>query len=448
MARWHLRTPKLSGRLGEDADLLRRHTEEGEELLAELPPRPERDAGETAIAATIHGGGREIRGAFLDLHAEPVFATICDGNPRPRLSDIAFEAADRFPGLAPTRKQMVEERTRLQAHKEGREIDQGVLFRGLLRAPSAGSRLVDAMLRPTARAKDLLSVFAVKGRVELPTVVLERSGAAAHLTVTNTRCLNAEDDQLITDMETAVDLVFLEERVHVGVVRGGLMTHPRYLGRRVFSAGINLKELRNGDISFVDFLLGRELGYLHKILRGVVPDTDRPSLSARAVHKPWIAAVDSFAIGGGMQLLFLFDRVIAEKDAFFSLPAAREGIVPGAANLRLGRFVGSREARRIILAGHRLRATDPEARLLCDEVVESEEMDTAVERAIQDLDNPAVVDNRRMIALAEEPLDHFRAYMAEFSRVQAERLYAADVLEKVATPPGTRRRQEAKESGC
>src|SRR5690606_7252798 len=142
--------------------------------------------------------------------------------------------ADRFPGLAPTRKQLAEERTRLQVHKEGREIDQGVLFRGLLRAPGAGGRLVESMLRLTGRARDLLSVFEAKGRVELPTVVLERSGAAAHLTVTNTRCLNAEDDQLITDMETAVDLVFLEERVRVGVVRGGLMTHPRYRGRRVF----------------------------------------------------------------------------------------------------------------------------------------------------------------------------------------------------------------------
>ena len=42
-----------------------------------------------------------------------------------------------------------------------------------------------------------------------------------------------------------------------------------------------------------------------------------------------------------MQLLLVFDHVIAAADAYFSLPAAQEGIIPGAANLRLVRYCGA-----------------------------------------------------------------------------------------------------------
>ena len=42
------------------------------------------------------------------------------------------------------------------------------------------------------------------------------------------------------------------------------------------------------------------------------------------VEKPWIAAVEAFAIGGGCQLLCIMDRVIAEPGAYFQ-PAGQQG---------------------------------------------------------------------------------------------------------------------------
>ena len=82
------------------------------------------------------------------------------------------------------------------------------------------------------------------------------------------------------------------------MVRGGEMSHPRYRGKRVFSAGINLKALHAGSISLVDFLLRRELGYLHKLMRGVLV-RDGALAVTPTVEKPWVAVVDGFAIGGG-----------------------------------------------------------------------------------------------------------------------------------------------------
>src|SRR5262249_62248921 len=102
-------------------------------------------------------------------------------------------------------------------------------------------------------------------------------------------------------------------------------------------------------------------------------------------EKPWVAAVDGFAIGGGTQLLLVLDHVIAAADAYFSLPAAKEGIIPGVANFRLARVAGARLSRQVILLGRRIRATEPAARLLVDEVVEPEEVDAAVERSLSRL---------------------------------------------------------------
>jgi (3,5-dihydroxyphenyl)acetyl-CoA 1,2-dioxygenase len=132
-----------------------------------------------------------------------------------------------------------------------------------------------------------------------------------------------------------------------------------------------------------------------------------------------------------MQLLLAFDYVLAAADAYLSLPAAQEGIVPGAANFRLSRSVGPRLSRQLILGGRRIWASEPAASLLVDEVVEPPGMDEAVERALDRLQSPAVAANRRLLNLAEEPPEEFRRYIAEFAVDQALRLYSQDVLGKV-----------------
>ncbi|MFE0045157.1 (3,5-dihydroxyphenyl)acetyl-CoA 1,2-dioxygenase DpgC [Streptomyces albireticuli] len=429
--------PTLTGALAEDTALLSEHTTATAARLAGLPAPPLRDPAQRALAEELHTASRSLRQRFLHRHADAVYDALTDGRTvHLRLDGLARDAADRFPGLVPTEERLAAERALPQAAKEGLEIDQGIFFRALLRSPYAGPHLADAMALPCPRALELRERYRTEGSVRLASVRLERHGTTAHLTVDNAHCLNAEDERLIDDMETAVDLVLLDEASHVGVVRGGTMTHPRYAGRRVFSAGINLKELHAGRISLTGFLLRRELGYLTKIAHGLLVDPAPDAYPYRTRHKPWIAAVDSFAIGGGMQLLMVFDHVIAADDAHFSLPAANEGIVPGAGNFRLGRMTGARPARRVILGGRRIHATDPDALLVCDEVVPGEEITARVDAAAAHLDNPAVTANRRMLALAEEPQDRFLAYLAEFAYVQATRLYATDVLEKVARTPG------------
>ncbi|MFJ5261739.1 (3,5-dihydroxyphenyl)acetyl-CoA 1,2-dioxygenase DpgC [Streptomyces sp. NPDC088387] len=402
-----------------------------EHLLATLPAPGARTEHQRAEAASAHASARALRTRFLDRYADAVYDRLTIGRTlRPRLDALLDTAAETFPGLVPTAGLLAAETGRAQANKEGHEIDQGIFLRAVLRSPTAGEHLLDTMLRPTDRALRMLPDFTRTGTVQLEAVRLERrADGVARLTMCRDDCLNAEDVRQVDDMETAVDLALLDPATRVALLRGGPMSHPRHRGRRVFSAGINLKSLSSGGIPLTGFLLRRELGYIHKILRGV--RTDHPDdWHTPHIEKPWVAAVDGFAIGGGMQLLLVFDHVLAASDAYFSLPAAKEGIIPGAADFRLGRCTGPRLARQIVLGGRRIRASEPDARLLVDEVVEPEEMDAAAERAVARLANDAVLANRRMLNLADEPRDAFRAYMAEFALQQALRLHSADVLDK------------------
>ncbi len=84
--------------------------------------------------------------------------------------------------------------------------------------------------------------------------------------------------------------------------------------------------------------------------------------------------------------------------------------------------MGDRAARQAILSGREWVAGQPDAALLCDEVVEPGEMDRALETRIDALTNSGLVNataNRATIRAGQEPLDLFREYMAIFSVEQA-----------------------------
>ena len=433
---WLRREPKQWGRLDADIEALGAYVCAGEALLSELPPKPSRHAEQRKVAHDIHASCRSVRTAFMHAHADALYSRLTSGlGAYLRIDELVAMATEAVPGLLPTPRQLQEEQAcASQSDKEGREIDQGIFLSAILHSSCGGVHLMDAMLRPTRKAEALLAEFSARGQLDFATLRLERRGAAAHVTLQNNACLNAEDNVLVDDLETAVDIALLDERVRVGVLRGGVMTHPRYAGRRVFCAGVNLKHLQQGRISYLAFMLRRELGFIHKMMRGLSTDQAGLGLNRLGRAKPWVAAVDAFAIGGGMQMLLAADKVIAENGAYLCVPAGQEGFVPGLANLRLARYTGPRLAYQLILSGRKIYTHDPQAQLLVDEVVLSEEMDAAVERAVAEFDSPAVRTNRQMLKLAEEPIDELRTYMAHFAFEQARRLYDEDVTSKVFKP--------------
>ena len=94
-------------------------------------------------------------------------------------------------------------------------------------------------------------------------------------------------------------------------------------------------------------------------------------LDGKTIEKPWIGAVESFAIGGGCQYLLVTDYIVAEKGSYLTLPARKEGIIPGVANMRLPRFVGDRIARQAIQYERKIECDSEVGKLICDEIVNS-----------------------------------------------------------------------------
>jgi thioesterase DpgC len=379
-----------------------------------------------ALAEVSGNGAGDLASAreiVFSAHARALYDEASEGLARHvRVDALLRRVGRQHPGALPSAEEVEAERGRDLRHQLGVELAQAQLLSAVLRDPVAGGHLVESMLTPKAEALAALEGFTVRGRLDLGVVSVERRGGVGLVTVERGDRLNAENDETTSALETAVDVVSLDPGIRACVLRGGYARHPRYEGRRVFSAGIDLSELYAGRISYLFFVV-RELGFVAKMQRGVLHE-------GTWHEKPWIAAVDTFAIGGGTQILLVMDRVVSADDATLSLPASKEGIIPGAAPLRLPRFVGTALARRAILFEEAWPADSVPGRLICDVVVPADQLDDEVERtveAVTAMGPTSLRANRRALREAEEPREVFRDYMAHYARDQATCL-ASDEL--------------------
>ncbi|MGB0091395.1 MAG: enoyl-CoA hydratase/isomerase family protein [Solirubrobacteraceae bacterium] len=412
---WSAARPELNSSFGPSAAPVSEFLTRGSALVERLPAPPQRTDAERQGARAVNDALNRAREDFLRLYATELYEALTDGYRKPlRVEELVRLAASRIPGLTPSAAQMDAERELKLADKEGIELSQGLLISSVLASPRAGGHLVQTMLQPTPEAIELAEQFSATGVADLGAARVTRDRRAGVLELSNPRHLNAEDEVTLRPTEAAVDLILLDPAIEIGVFRGAVVDDHRYAGRRVFGSGINLTHLYQGKIDFL-FYLVRDLGYVSKLYRGVA---DR----GETTEKLWVAAVETFAIGGACQLLHVIDHVIAARGARLYLPARKEGIIPGASNLRLPRFVGDRAARQAILSGREWTAGDPDAELLCDEVVGCEELDAALRVRIDALTSSGLINaaaNRRALRVGQEPLELFREYMATYAREQA-----------------------------
>ena len=90
----------------------------------------------------------------------------------------------------------------------------------------------------------------------------------------------------------------------------------------------------------------------------------------RAIHKPVIAAVSGYALGGGCELALMCDLVVASDTAQFGQPEVKIGIIPGAGGTqRWARTAGKVRAMEAVLTGEPVRAVDAERMGLINRVV-------------------------------------------------------------------------------
>ena len=420
---WSASFPATSGEYESDVRAHSAFWRQSAALLGKLTQKPRRNEAEQAAAEALLSAARASRESFLGLHIERIYDLLTGrASTFRRLDDLVYAAAALVPGLVPTREEVGAEAACRQGDKDGVEIDQGLFLAHVLARPRIGEHLCHAMLLPRPESAALGAEFAARGALDLGPARLTRRGKAVHLDMANPRFLNAEDDTTLAHTELAVDVATLDPTTEIAVMRGVAVDNEKYRGKRIFGAGINLTHLYLGKIPYLWFLI-RDLGYVHKLLRGVAaPDSVPDDVNGRGAEKLWIGAIETFAIGGHCQAALVMDYVVAASDAFLTLPARKEGIIPGFANLRLPRFVGDRMARQAILYERKLPCASPEGRLICDEIAPAGEMDAAVDRIVEGLTSAGAVSaigNRRAIRVGQESLDLFRRYASVYAREQA-----------------------------
>ncbi len=329
MREWSESFPVMTGDYGPDARDCSAFWRRSAVLLRKLPPKPRRNEAEQTAADALMSDGRTSRELFLAAHVEQVYDLLTQRcSTFRRIDELVYAAAPLAPGLVPTQKEVRATAAHPQRDKDGVEIDQGLFLAHVLARPRIGEHLCHAMLLPRPEIAALLAEFASRGSLNLGAARLTRKGKAVHLDTVNPRFLNTEDDTTLAETELAVDVATLDRTTEIAVMRGAPVDNEKYRGKRIFGAGINLTHLYLGKIPYLWFMI-RDLGYVHKLIRGVaMPESVPDDVKGRGVEKLWVAGVDTFAIGGHCQTLLCMDYILAASDAFLSLPARKEGIIP------------------------------------------------------------------------------------------------------------------------
>ena len=360
---------------------------------------------------------------FLEKYSKTIYNLITDNKKRHvKINNLIFDANKHVPYLTPSKKELLIENKKFLKDKEGIETDQGLLLSSILAHQDEGNHLCHSMLLPSKLALEKKEEFQINREIQFDGAKIKKYDKHIIVTLQNKKYLNAEDERTLLPLEAAIDLAILDEDTEICVLRGEKVDHPKYAGKRTFGAGINLTHLYQGKISFLWYII-RDMGAVIKVFRGIANEHVSPENPLFPIkEKPWIATLDTFAIGGGCQYLLVMDHIMAEDGSYMTLPARKEGIIPGMANLRLWRFTGDRIARQAIQNGLTIKSNSSEGKLICDEIIKEKNMDDSLLKTINAYTNSGVVgasSNRRAFRIGQEPLDIFRKYMSAYCHDQA-----------------------------
>lgn len=212
------------------------------------------------------------------------------------------------------------------------------------------------------------------------TILTETKGRVGLITLNRPAALNALNDQLIGELNQALDAFEAGEGIGAIVVTGS---------EKAFAAGADIKEMQAR--TYIGNYKSDFLASWERITR---------------CRKPVIAAVAGFALGGGCELAMSCDMIIAADTAKFGQPEIKLGIMPGAGGTqRLIRAVGKSKAMELCLTGRMMDAAEAERSGLVTRVVPAADLLTdalKTAEAIASMSLPAVMMTKDCVNRAYE----------------------------------------------
>lgn len=190
-------------------------------------------------------------------------------------------------------------------------------------------------------------------------IVIDR-GPARIITVNRPETLNALNKKTLTELERAFAEVDQHPEVRCAILTGS--------GEKAFIAGADIGEMKG--------LSPAEAEEFSRLGHRVMDRIER-------LRVPVIAAVNGFALGGGLEVALACDFIYASQGAQLGLPETSLGLIPGfGGTTRLARRVGVALAREMIFAARRLKAEDALRAGLVNQVTpDGEVVDAAVKTA-------------------------------------------------------------------
>lgn len=188
-------------------------------------------------------------------------------------------------------------------------------------------------------------------------LLTDQIGGVYKITINRPDKLNALNRETIAELSTALDNVKNDDSVRVLVITGA--------GEKAFVAGADISEFAHFSVSE-----GRDLAK-----NGQVTLFDK----IEKYNKPIIAAVNGFALGGGLELAMACHIRIASENAKLGLPEVSLGVIPGyGGTQRLPQLIGRGRANQLIFSAEMITAETAERWGLVNKTVALSELLTEV----------------------------------------------------------------------
>lgn len=244
-------------------------------------------------------------------------------------------------------------------------------------------------------------------RVQFENLTLETEGKLARVTFNRPERLNAFHYPAVRDLDAVGRLIAADDTLRVVALIGE---------GRAFSTGIDLKDLAAGRIDDRYFHLW-EVALRH----------------FETMDKLVICLMHGYSVGGGLQLGLACDIRISTPSSKFSLPAVKEGLIPGLGVFRLGRYIGLGRAKALALWGEFIDGETALSWGLVDRLVEDatakEAFEPLIEKTIAMASQGARFTKQALALTADMDFDQaFALYMD----LQRKGLKSADFAEAMA----------------
>ena len=215
------------------------------------------------------------------------------------------------------------------------------------------------------------------------TILTETDGAVTIITLNRPQALNALSSVVLEELIHAFAAFQADDSQRCAVLTGA--------GDKAFAAGADIKEMHEKAVA--DF-------YLQDFFARWTSDI------VKTTRKPWIAAVNGFALGGGCELAMMADFIIASDNAKFGEPEIKLGVAPGmGGSQRLTRAVGKAKAMEMCLTGRMMGAEEAERSNLVARVVPHDDLMTEAKKTaalIASMPPMAAIANKEMVNSAYE----------------------------------------------